>query len=195
MNWEQVIVGVVSALVGGAGGGGIVATLFKTRLESHKQKSDIQKAINDQLMMHVKACDEALDAANKERDLMRKEINQLRQVIVATEGAKLRAHLQVRLNENGHLIILAADAAAGVLSGYVSDELVGREVQMLIPFRYRNAHFAKSTEVTKGKRSLREEPLDTVLLTKQGVEIPVEIKLSKWEQDGQIVWGADIGWR
>ena len=97
----------------------------------------------------------------------------------------------VIVNEDGE--ILRANSETQRLFGYAPGELVGRQVETLIPARYRGAHDAHRRGFS---RAPRVRPMGAGLelrgLGKDGGEFPVEISLSPLQTPGGIVALAAI---
>lgn len=65
--------------------------------------------------------------------------------------------------------------------GYTADELMGKKVEMLIPFRFRKNHSHYHERYAENPRTrLMGEGLDLFAVTKNGKEFPVEISLSNY---------------
>ena len=90
------------------------------------------------------------------------------------------------------LITLWNNAAARIL-GYDEDEVVGRPLTTIIPERYHDAHNAGILRMSRG-----EEPriiggvVEVEALAKDGTEVPVELSLATWDQDGARFYSGII---
>ncbi len=85
--------------------------------------------------------------------------------------------------------ILLVNAAAEVLFGYTRDELVGAQVEQLIPERYRAAHpeHRRGYVARPKTRLMGAGGLELHGLRKDGTEFPAEISLSPMEtEDGTL---------
>lgn len=82
---------------------------------------------------------------------------------------------------------------AELLFGYDRDELAGREVEMLIPNRFRDRHPSyRSGYVAEPRVRPMGEGLDLWGLRRDGTEFPVEISLSPLETDQGLLVAAAI---
>ena len=86
-------------------------------------------------------------------------------------------------------MILMANQMAATLFGYTSDELVGADIEMLVPEAHRGAHLAHRTRYTAKPRlrSMGEPGSRLYARRADGTEVPVEIALSPLELDGADV--------
>lgn len=78
------------------------------------------------------------------------------------------------------------------LFGYTKKELTGKNVEMLMPSRYRNTHHAHRKSFTDNPKTRpMGEHLELFGQSKDGKEIPIEISLSPLEtEDGSLVSAA-----
>jgi PAS domain S-box-containing protein len=89
--------------------------------------------------------------------------------------------------------IIMVNREAEELFGYSRAEMLGREVQMLMPERYRNRHRNFIAEYFRNPRHRSMGAgLDLYGLTKDGREFPVDISLSPVESDEGLFVIADI---
>ncbi|MEO6865018.1 MAG: ATP-binding protein, partial [Gemmatimonadaceae bacterium] len=87
--------------------------------------------------------------------------------------------------------ILWVNPAAERTFGYRADEMVGESLLMLIPERFRAAHRRGiSHYVATGTRSMVWQGLRVSVLTKSGVEIPIEISFGEFEWEGRRLFSG-----
>ncbi|MEO8407789.1 MAG: PAS domain S-box protein, partial [Oxalobacteraceae bacterium] len=113
------------------------------------------------------------------------ELLQLHKIIDAAPGPML-------LVANDGIIIYANRAAQSAF-GYPRNELMGQNVDKLVPLRSRSSHvrYRKNFETSRTQHpSDVKRPLNAV--RKDGTEFPVEISLSPFQMDGQAVVIASI---
>ena len=90
-------------------------------------------------------------------------------------------------------LIIAANAAVSELFGYDHDELVGSNVERLLPDRYRGAHAAhRASFAADRKRRPMGVELDLYGQRADGSEFPVEISLAPIPVDDQYLTGAIV---
>jgi PAS domain S-box-containing protein len=91
-------------------------------------------------------------------------------------------------------VIRVASPAITVLLHYLPGELVGKNVEMLMPERYKEAHRnALATVAAKGQAPWPEKAVIGDALTKEGDEVPVIITLSGWQTaSGDWLVSAEI---
>jgi PAS domain S-box-containing protein len=88
--------------------------------------------------------------------------------------------------------IVMANARAERLFGYQREELLGQEIENLVPERFRGKHYTQRTKFFQGPRvRAMGADLDLHALKKDGTEFPVEISLTPLETEaGRLVVSA-----
>jgi diguanylate cyclase (GGDEF)-like protein/PAS domain S-box-containing protein len=88
-------------------------------------------------------------------------------------------------------IILSWNIAAEKLFGYRADQAIGRPLSIIIPERLRAAHNAGlARAVQSGRARLAGHSVDILALHASGSEIPVDLSLSMWFENGSPMFGA-----
>jgi diguanylate cyclase (GGDEF)-like protein/PAS domain S-box-containing protein len=88
-------------------------------------------------------------------------------------------------------LILSWNSAAEQLFGYTADDALGKPLSMIIPERLRAAHNAGlARAVQSGRARLAGHSVDILALHASGSEIPVDLSLSMWVEDGKPMFGA-----
>ncbi len=103
----------------------------------------------------------------------------------------------VVINETGKILVV--NRIAEEMFKYESGELTGKNLEILLPHRYRNGHVKHMMGFNRNP-SPRKMGLgrDLSALTKDGAEFPVEISLSSSNTNGRfiaIAFISDISWR
>lgn len=81
--------------------------------------------------------------------------------------------------------IVSWNAAATRILGHTEEEVVGQQLELIIPERYRDLHRAGMARYTEtGEAHVIGTTVELSALTKSGDEIPVELSLSTWTVRG-----------
>jgi PAS domain S-box-containing protein len=93
-------------------------------------------------------------------------------------------------------MICFANRQVSALFGYPHDEMIGRNVEMLMPERFRQRHVAYRDEYPRHPNHMRVrlmgEGLDLYGLRRDGAEFPLEISISPIEDGGRSFIAAAI---
>ncbi|MGR6466517.1 putative bifunctional diguanylate cyclase/phosphodiesterase [Rhizobium sp. PAMB 3182] len=114
------------------------------------------------------------------------------------EGRQLADHFARAM----HLALIVADRSGIIrfanpafcdMFGYDADEIVGKPITVIIPERMRGAHTAGMSNVAAGsKPGLVGKAVEVSALKRDGSELPIEITLAIWNDDGEFWAGATI---
>ncbi len=89
--------------------------------------------------------------------------------------------------------ILAINSAAERIFGYAAGELVGQQLDMLMPARHRAGHHAgMSRYLATNTRRIPWRGIRVPIVTRGGVEIPVEIAFGEFVTDGRRLFSGFI---
>jgi diguanylate cyclase (GGDEF)-like protein/PAS domain S-box-containing protein len=88
-------------------------------------------------------------------------------------------------------LIASWNTGAEQLFGYSADQALGKPLSIIIPERLRAAHDAGlARAVRAGQARLAGHSVDILALHANGSEIPVDLSLSMWFEDGRPMFGA-----
>jgi diguanylate cyclase (GGDEF)-like protein/PAS domain S-box-containing protein len=88
-------------------------------------------------------------------------------------------------------LIVSWNTAAEELFGHNADKVIGKPLSLIIPPRLRAAHEAGLARAAQeGHARLAGRSVDILALHADGTEIPVDLSLSMWIEDGQPMFGA-----
>ena len=91
----------------------------------------------------------------------------------------------VTIDQDDRIILFANDAIETVF-GYSVEDMVGKEVTVLMPERYRDSHRAGLKRyVTTGVRTLNWKSTAVVGLHRSGAEIPLEVSYGEYARGGK----------
>jgi PAS domain S-box-containing protein len=89
--------------------------------------------------------------------------------------------------------ILSWNAAACAIFGHTEQDVVGRSLTEIIPERFRAAHDAGIQRVsTGGEHHVIGQTVELAGLHQSGKEIPIELSLSTWCNDGEVFYSGII---
>ncbi|MFT4002452.1 MAG: EAL domain-containing protein [Rhizobium sp.] len=78
--------------------------------------------------------------------------------------------------------------AAAAMFGYTRREVTGQPVERLIPVESLSS-FLKLLEPGEGARSSHQQPVELLALKNDGMKLPIELSVARWEEDGQAHHG------
>ncbi len=88
-------------------------------------------------------------------------------------------------------IIISWNSAAEKLFGFSADDAIGQPLSIIIPKKQRSAHAAGITRAAEsGTARLAGRSVEILALHANGTEIPVDLSLSMWTENGQRMFGA-----
>lgn len=132
----------------------------------------------------------------KERRQLRDDIAELKMEMAAmlAELTTLRKLQQIGTVFSDHRgNITRVSPTLNDMTGFVGDELVGKHITMLMPYRYRRDHDAAFSDVVDGTRFLRDDPYEVELIRKDSSLLQVLISLSIVSGPGEPpIFRADI---
>lgn len=146
-------------------------------MESYKTRDEVQKRLGDmkQEFLEMEQCRMDFEEARKKYE----------QLLQSAPDA------MVFVNKEAKIVLLNAQLAA--LFGYTEEELTGRDLDCLIPERYRGSH---RDNVARYFEQPQARPMGMNLLLhglrKDGSEFPADISLSPIETDSGIIAVASI---
>ncbi|MGC2062565.1 MAG: PAS domain S-box protein [Thermodesulfovibrionales bacterium] len=141
-------------------------------MQGYKSREEFEKELADmrQKFLELQQCRVEFQSAQKRYE----------QLLQSTPDA------MVFVNRMARIVLLNAQLAS--LFGYTEEELIGRDLDSLVPERYRGGHREK---VEKYFEQPQVRPMGTNLtiygLRKDGSEFPADISLSPLETEGGII--------
>jgi len=98
--------------------------------------------------------------------------------------------------------VIVADASSGyiiewnpgatILLHWTEREMLGKPIHRIMPDRYKDKHNEALRALLSSNRIPQRGPIVGHAITKDGVEIPVEITLSGWRNGNTVIVGASI---
>ncbi|MBA9063708.1 diguanylate cyclase (GGDEF)-like protein/PAS domain S-box-containing protein [Methylobacterium fujisawaense] len=124
---------------------------------------------------------------------------ELRRLQVAEQASHARFLQIASTSPNG---IVCADAAGHItfwndaaegLFGYCATEAVGQSIDLVVPERMRRGHDGGLHRIAAGgEPRLLGKTVELPARHRDGTEFPIELSLSRWEEQGQPAFGAII---
>ena len=97
----------------------------------------------------------------------------------------------VSTNSQGQIV--SWNSGATRMFGYLEPEILGRNVDILVPDRLRDAHRQGMDRFGRtGQARILGEPTEFSALRRDGREFPIELALSQWDMDGKPFFTAII---
>ncbi len=158
----------------------------KTEIESKQRELeevnyDLERKVQERTAELRKAnttLSEALEDIKNSEEKFRQVINSSVDAVIISDDTKK---------------ILFFNKAAEDMFGYKKEDIIGREVEILIPEKYMERHRRGfETYVSNGKGTLLGRVVELYALKKGGKEFPVELSLSGWESKGKKYASAVI---
>lgn len=88
-------------------------------------------------------------------------------------------------------LIIAWNSAAETLFGHSAEKAIGQPLSIIIPERFRPAHEAGLERAVKsGQARLAGQAVEILALHADGYELPVDLSLSMWFENGAPMFGA-----
>jgi PAS domain S-box-containing protein/diguanylate cyclase (GGDEF)-like protein len=113
-------------------------------------------------------------------------LNDILQGIARSVGAAL-----ICTNASGSIVY--HNPAAEQLLGYGPDELIGKNVAVIVPQRFIAAHRSGMGRVAGGAPSkLSGKIFESVAIRKDGVEVPIDLSLAVWRSDSGLKFSATM---
>ncbi|MGR3176492.1 MAG: PAS domain-containing hybrid sensor histidine kinase/response regulator [Candidatus Anammoxibacter sp.] len=137
------------------------------------------------LMSSIVKLNREIESRKKAEETVQKSDRRFARMLEVSEDAI------VSLNESQKIIMF--NKSAERVFGYTASEIIGKPIETLIPDRYRANHkpqvqgFGKS-EIDSVRLDYRQH--DLFGLRKNGDEFPAEISISKFEEDGKMIFTA-----
>ncbi len=94
------------------------------------------------------------------------------------------------VNCEGKIVLVNAQVER--LFGYQRLELIGQPIEMLVPHRFREGHFAQRGQFFCHPRQRPMGEIELRAVRKDGSEFPVEVALSPFESDGGLLVSSTI---
>lgn len=167
---------------------GMVEALGNSKSEIENKHKELERAnyeLERKVLERTEELSEANTALTFSLEKAKKSEERFRMVLDSSVDAIVIADDQEK--------ILFFNKAAEEIFGYKREELLGVKVEILIPEKYRDRH-RKGFErhVSNGKGMLLGRITELEGLTKEGVEIPVELSLTGWESRGKRYLSAIV---
>jgi len=148
-----------------------------------KQIRELVQQIREGLRHHR----ESLDTTEK----LQEEVAVLREKVGRLDSTMKSAMAIITCGQDG--IIQGWNQGAALMFHFTQEEAIGKEVAIITPERFKARHWAGFRALVASKKP--PTPLKTMAisaLTREGLEIPVSIRLSGWDTDGIWTYAAEI---
>lgn len=188
----------IAAILGGGVIGSIVTTATTFLLNRNKMQQDHEVLMNGrygerirELEKEVKECLEDRQVLAEKAARLEERVNLLEELVDRHEARVVVALVEA----DDHGTITAWNHAAQVMFGYRESEVVGKRVDMLIPYHLRGQHEQAFHEHKKVMPGSPVRTLNTYALNKRGDEFPITIDLSSHIKIDKLFFVARIKYR
>ena len=108
-------------------------------------------------------------------------------------GSITRSANEAVISANSKGLVLSWNPSAEKIFGYRKREILGKQLTMLIPGEYREAHVAGFNRVAEGGKSkIVGKTVGLTGLKKDGTEFPMDLSLTSWKSEGEIYFAATM---
>lgn len=134
----------------------------------------------------MEASNEQLNTALRMRQLVEDELRESR---ARFEGV-LEISPDAIISSDEKRRITLFNQGAETMFGYKSEEVIGKNLELLLPDRFRATHYEHVDEFGKSKQNVRKMmgPRTVMGLRKDGSEVPLEASISKLELKGEKIY-------
>ena len=127
-----------------------------------------------------------------------RDITKRNNFIIALQKSEGRFRAVAESNVDGIIItdvngkILFSNHNLETIFGYSKEEIIGKQLTVMIPNRYKKGHLNGLEKLKIGENSGRGTILETYGLKKDGTELPIEMSLSVYKSGKEIYLSAII---
>lgn len=155
-----------------------------TRLEN---RITILEEREQMWMEKERECQERVANLSEEVGELTGKLNSLERLVERVESAQ---HVAIVVCDDQG-IITAWNSAAAFFFHYSQQEAIGNNVSMLVPPKLKGRHTKAFHEAVKAE-GLIDSKRETYALTREGIEIPVAISLTSFEEGNRRFFAAEI---
>lgn len=160
--------------------GGAIVTIVQVILNYFLKRKEISVSVENfylqNLEERMKKQNEHIDDCNKDKNLLRHELNLAKDLIAETERKQSTA--QIIIDSEG--MIIDWSMGATLLFYYTREEIIGRPAILLMPDRYQNLFTKALQNAIISKKEPDKAPKRFSAVTRNGAEIRVVILLSSY---------------
>lgn len=169
--------------------GGIFTLLYKWIATRNLASDRLTKTYLDRLINHVETCEEHVKECEADRDRINNRLDKLQDTVLRLESFNVGA--TVICDSTGKIVEWTP--VATLLFHYPREEVIGQNIQILMPRKYRKLYAGTFDLAVKEDRGPRETgPRDTVAIDRDQEEFPITLTLSSYMAAGARYFVAYI---
>jgi PAS domain S-box-containing protein len=174
----------------------LVIDELQQQLQDRDNRLDLLFRRCDELRARGDDCEQRYMRSQAQVNLLEAEQIKLRSTIELIDARQQVSaspmHGEALVVVDHYRVIRDVSPGLTLLLHWLRHEMIGKDFDLFMPKRYHRANKDAFLSCLRDNRLPRRGPYMVEALTREGNEVPVEILLSSWEQEGRRFFGAAI---